>query len=146
MRGDSASVENVLEVGRLLRLEKLKAEWPGILQWMIEGCLAWQKEGLSAPQVVTDATMEYLASEDALGAWLDENCERDDRYFEKISDLYPNFVGWCKDAGEYACSKKAFSQKLSDRGFQKGSGRDKYGFLGIRLNRVAPMNRANDDA
>ena len=22
--------------------EKLKAEWPGVLQWMIEGCLEWQ--------------------------------------------------------------------------------------------------------
>ena len=29
--------------------EKLKAEWPGILQWAIEGCLAWQQGGLCAP-------------------------------------------------------------------------------------------------
>ena len=29
--------------------EKLKAEWPGILAWMIEGCLEWQKEGLRPP-------------------------------------------------------------------------------------------------
>ena len=26
--------------------EKLRKEWGGILQWMIEGCLAWQAEGL----------------------------------------------------------------------------------------------------
>jgi len=25
--------------------EKLKAEWPAILGWMVEGCLAWQREG-----------------------------------------------------------------------------------------------------
>ena len=25
--------------------EKLKAEWPGILAWMIEGCLDWQRHG-----------------------------------------------------------------------------------------------------
>ena len=33
-----------------------KAEWPGILQWMIEGCLAWQRDGLSPPAIVRDAT------------------------------------------------------------------------------------------
>ena len=22
--------------------EKLKAEWPGILKWMVEGCVQWQ--------------------------------------------------------------------------------------------------------
>ena len=29
--------------------EKLKAEWPGILRWMIEGCLDWQANGLVRP-------------------------------------------------------------------------------------------------
>lgn len=26
---------------------KLRAEWPGILRWMIDGCLAWQRNGLA---------------------------------------------------------------------------------------------------
>ena len=30
--------------------EKLKAEWPGILQWMIEGCLEWQRTGSPRPR------------------------------------------------------------------------------------------------
>jgi len=27
--------------------EKLEAELPGILAWAVEGCLAWQKEGMN---------------------------------------------------------------------------------------------------
>ena len=32
--------------------EKLKAEWPAILRWAIDGCLAWQREGLTPPASV----------------------------------------------------------------------------------------------
>jgi hypothetical protein len=48
--------------------EKLKAEWPAILQWMIDGCLDWQKQGLAPPQAVTAATDAYMEAQDAIGA------------------------------------------------------------------------------
>jgi putative DNA primase/helicase len=37
--------------------EQLKAEWPGILSWMLEGCLDWQRRGLCPPKAVLDATV-----------------------------------------------------------------------------------------
>ncbi len=43
--------------------EKLKAEWPGILAWAIEGCLEWQRIGLAPPPAVQAATASYLADE-----------------------------------------------------------------------------------
>ena len=55
---------------------KLKAEWPGILAWMIEGCLAWQRDGLAPPPAVLNATAEYLEAEDAIQRWIDDACER----------------------------------------------------------------------
>ena len=55
--------------------EKLKDEWPGILAWMIEGCLEWQSEGLQPPVAVIEATDAYLTAEDAMAAWLDEKCD-----------------------------------------------------------------------
>lgn len=44
--------------------DKLKAERPGILQWMIDGCLDWQERGLAPPEAVTKATDAYFAGED----------------------------------------------------------------------------------
>ena len=41
--------------------EKLKAEWPGILGWCIEGCLKWQEDGLRPPPAVLAATADYFA-------------------------------------------------------------------------------------
>ena len=43
---------------------KLKAEWPAILRWAIDGCLAWQREGLTPPASALAATKDYLDAED----------------------------------------------------------------------------------
>jgi putative DNA primase/helicase len=43
--------------------EKLRDEWPGILAWLIEGCLEWQTEGLRPPNAVLEATEAYLSAE-----------------------------------------------------------------------------------
>lgn len=53
-------------------VEKLKAEWPGILTWLINGCLEWQVDGLRPPQAVREATAAYLASEDDIATWIDQ--------------------------------------------------------------------------
>jgi putative DNA primase/helicase len=76
--------------------EKLKLELPGILAWMLEGCLDWQEQGLTAPQIVTEATAEYLQDEDALSAWIDECGERDPRGRELATDLFSSFSQWAK--------------------------------------------------
>lgn len=100
--------------------EKLKPEWGGILRWMIDGCLAWQRDGLRPPAIVRDATEAYLAAEDALAQWLEENCCRESGYAERSSVLFANWKSWADQAGEFAGSQKRFSQALEDRGFVKG--------------------------
>jgi phage/plasmid-associated DNA primase len=47
--------------------DKLQAERPAILHWMIEGCLEWQRTGLRPPARVQAATGEYFESANALG-------------------------------------------------------------------------------
>ena len=46
--------------------EKLKTELPGILAWMIAGCAEWLESRLAPPQIVTEATDQYLQAEDAI--------------------------------------------------------------------------------
>jgi putative DNA primase/helicase len=84
-----------------LELEtKLRAEWPGILRWMIEGCLAWQREGLKRPKVVVDATAEYFAAQDYFGRWLAECCILDSSLSAKPGTLLASFKRWCEANGE----------------------------------------------
>jgi putative DNA primase/helicase len=68
--------------------EKLKDEWPGILAWLIEGCLEWQAESLLPPKAVVEATDAYLTAEDAMAAWLDEKCEHDPNAWTSSTYLF----------------------------------------------------------
>lgn len=113
--------------------EKLKAEWPGILAWMIEGCLAWQREGLKPPPAVTAATAEYLESEDALTCWLEDKCERSPQSKQSSTDLFVSWKNWADAAGEPVGTQKRFSQKLEERGFEKVRDKHGRGFQGLRL-------------
>jgi len=113
--------------------ERLKAEWPGILAWMVQGCLDWQREGLSAPAVVKAATAEYLEAEDALATWIEEKCDRSPQGKETSTDLFLSWKNWADAAGEPSGTQRRFSQKLEDRGFEKVKDRAGRSFHGLRL-------------
>jgi putative DNA primase/helicase len=44
--------------------DTLAAEAPGILRWLVEGCLEWQDHGLAEPEAVIRDTLEYRSRED----------------------------------------------------------------------------------
>ena len=99
--------------------ERLKAEWPGILQWMIDGCLEWQEKGLCPPERVLEATREYLSAEDAIALWIDDRCHQGADFKAATSELYASFKTWSEEAGEYITSQKRFSQNLEAHGYQR---------------------------
>ncbi len=122
------------EAERVLDLpERLKAEYPAILTWMIEGCLAWQREGLGKPAAVETATRDYLSSEDTFGAWLEECVIADAESRCRSGAAYHAFRRWAEHAGEYVPSQKRFTQKLLDRGFQSRRTASERQFVGFRL-------------
>jgi putative DNA primase/helicase len=126
--------------------EKLKAEYPGILQWAITGCLMWQKEGLNAPAVVRDATTAYLASEDAIARWIEDRCLISPKYWSSSSALYGDFKDWCQQAGERERTQKAFAQALEDHGFARERTRSAKGFshIGLKTDTVPDVPRTPD--
>jgi putative DNA primase/helicase len=116
--------------------EKLKAEWPGILGWMIAGCLEWQRCGLNAPEAVRLATAEYLASEDALAAWIDEECERDANAWERSTVLFASWKTWAELHGGQAGDTKRFRDRLEGKdgiSHKREPGTGRKGYQGIRL-------------
>jgi putative DNA primase/helicase len=119
---------------------ELKEEASGILAWMIEGCLEWQRIGLCPPKVVTDATDSYLESQDVLGEWLEECLERDSYGFVSSRDLFNSWRPWADEREEYVGSETKFVGRLEDRGLRKGRNKDRTqrGFVGWRLRQPPP--------
>jgi putative DNA primase/helicase len=77
---------------------KLKAEWPAILRWAIDGCREWQRIGLAPPKIVTDATDEYFDDQDTIKQWLEDRTEDGGPYaFTATSQLFASWKSWCDE-------------------------------------------------
>lgn len=113
--------------------EKLKAEWPGILYWAVQGCLQWRRTGLAPPPVVREASAAYFAEEDLIGLWIEECCAVDKVYSQSSGEMYRSWKKWAEDAGEQPGSNKALSRSLEQLGFRLKHGRDGNFFSGIAL-------------
>jgi putative DNA primase/helicase len=113
--------------------DKLKAELPGILAWMIDGCVSWQQGGLKPPQIVTDATDAYLEAEDGVSAWLEECCQRDPNSFATNTNLFTSWSEWATKNGEYVGTTKKLSSTLESRKFEPFRKTSARGFLGLRI-------------
>ena len=121
--------------------EKLKAEWPAILAWAIEGALDWQENGLVRASVVADATNEYFTEQDSVRQWEAECCTTGGR---NISDttaaLFASWSAYAQANGEKPGTTKWFSQILHRHGYEPVAEtpghRKRRGFLGIAVKPV----------
>lgn len=127
--------ESIPEHQRIRDLpEKLRAEYPAILAWMVRGALLWREQGLGKPEAVKSATEAYLTAEDTLGAWLDECCERgSEDYRTRSSDAYASYHAYIEAAGEGAVSQKRFVQRLEARGLGRIKSSGVMYVVGLRL-------------
>jgi putative DNA primase/helicase len=121
--------------------EKLRAEAPGILTWLVKGCKLWQQHGLQDPPEVLEATGQYRSEQDTLGAFLSDRCLQGPTYQAKASVLYAAYKDWCEQSGERTLSKRKFCAALREKGFEGYTNNGPW-FRGIAL--AEPTDRNTD--
>ena len=113
--------------------QKLRGELPGILNWAVEGCARWQKNGLEMPEVVTVATEGYRDQEDELGEFIRERCDVGP-FRESKRMLHDEYRYWASGHGTMVPLKwKVFNKRMASR---RGIGDEKDGLMywtGIQL-------------
>ena len=102
--------------------QKLLNELPGILRWCVEGCLAWQKDGLGIPAEVKAATDDYRAEQDVIAAFLNDYCVLDPTAKTPIKTVYKVYTQWCEENGEKPLSQRELGAQLVERGCQRARG------------------------
>lgn len=107
---------------RILGLaETMRAEWPGILNWVVAGCLDWQAQGLAAPESVRAATDDYFVNQDTFADWLTEKCETGLTCWEVPTRLYRSWAAFAEAGRERPGRKAEFADRLAARGFKAGN-------------------------
>ena len=96
---------------------KLRDEWPGILRWMIEGCLDWQENGLTRPVCIEEATAAYFDDQDLLGEWISQCCVLGEGRKTTSAQLFSSWQTYALENFEEPGSIGGFSQALEKRGF-----------------------------
>jgi putative DNA primase/helicase len=124
--------------------EKLQAEYPGILAWLVRGCLEWQQQGLNPPAKVLEATNEYRSDEDLMQQFfveclITENVPETD--FILSTPLHQFFsVWWEKNINKKPYSQKAFGGRMKKKGYPSEkipAAGNLMGYRGLRINRAA---------
>lgn len=124
---------------------KLAEESSGILAWAVRGCLAWQRDGLTTPPEVRDATESYRRDLDTLGEYLADHCVVAKNASVLWSVLWVDYCQWCEDSGQKPWSQKRLSLKLQERGFarsksKEGRTRDKVLVSGLFIKSMPNIN------
>ena len=94
---------------------KIRSEAPGILAWMVRGCLAWQEKGLSPPETVKEATLKYREAEDILSQFVSERCVIGDQYQVKAGHLFKEYQKWSEEMGLPSISGTKFGTEMKRR-------------------------------
>lgn len=111
-------------------------EGPAVLAWMLDGARLFAEDGykLTPPQVVREATAEYVDQEDVIGTFLRERCTLEGNAECKPSEMFDAFAKWL-DANKlgWKGGSKGFKAALLTRGFEYVKRHGEPKVLGIRL-------------
>ncbi|MEI2299324.1 DNA primase family protein [Ensifer sp. MJa1] len=136
-------------------LAYFRPEYPGILNWLIEGVKIYLKEGLVIPDAVRSATQEYRDDMDRTSAFVARCVQKDESAPPlQAKDLYAAYCKFTEDEGGKPMNVTAFGRAMGKKFKKDTSGRVFY-YLGIRLRDVPephpktapepPMGRFSDD-
>lgn len=114
---------------------RLREEFEGILAWLVQGCLEWQRLGLQPPETVRVASQEYRRESDELASFLEQTTVHKKGLEVSLELLYQEYSRWSLTFGEKPKSGREFSKMLKERGFEQK--RTKRCFVWLHLGLVS---------
>jgi putative DNA primase/helicase len=113
---------------------KLLKEIPEILNWAMQGCKLWLKEGLESPETIENATQDYRNEMDLITTFIDQNCQEVPNWETSVGEVYNEYSEWAKRGNEYLMPLTRFGKEMSKR-FEKKRKSSGIVYVGLRLNK-----------
>lgn len=131
----------------------VREEGEGILAWIVEGYIEWQKDGLKEPEKVIEAVKEYRREQDVVTDFIEQCCKswlndlNRDQIKTKPADLYTAYTAWCKENGEKTVlTSRKFGNEMTAKGYElKPSNSVQYRH-GISLTHAATTTKPETEA
>jgi len=98
---------------------ELLNEAAGILNWLVDGCLNWQKNGFPKCDAIDNATNNYQQDEDRIGEFLQDAANMGPGKKVTASELYKAYRWFCRDAGDMPLNSRNFPKKMEEKGHVK---------------------------
>lgn len=117
--------------------EKLAAELPGILAWMVKGAKQWYQFGLPACEIIDQATEAYRVEQDPLSNFL-ESCivkSAETRHSTvRTNAVYERYNSWAAEEGiDKTMQPRTFGMAMKDRGYASRKSMGVMHYDGIEL-------------
>ena len=103
----------------LLR-ERITQERPGLLNWLVQGCIAWNRDGLQIPESCRAITNDFRQESDELADFIGETMTKDAELYCLKGEVYTAYKRWAEQGGLRPMTKRQLSTALQERGFESG--------------------------
>lgn len=94
----------------------IREESNGILNWIVQGALAWHAEGLNPPQAIRDALAQYQEDEDIVGQFVGECLDvvppLPGAVGRDVASIYQTYAGWARREGHPVNGQKWLTTRL----------------------------------
>lgn len=94
--------------------DKLLTEAPGILAWLVGGCVAWKAHRLGSCAAVDKATRAYRDESNTVVEWVALACTVARGASATHAELFGAFKVWCEREGEEPLGARAFGDRLEE--------------------------------
>ena len=96
---------------------ELKAEGSGILNWLIDGFIAFRDRGLDVPVKSDTLKADILSAADPVGEFISACCVADPENLILKRHFYGVFQAWCAETTAAEFSTRAINSIMPEKGF-----------------------------
>ena len=98
---------------------ELRAEGPGILNWLIDGYRDFKRQGIAMPEPMRRLKDQLLEAADPVGVFLSEMCEVVQKGRVSVTDFYAVYERWCEEEGRTLYQSKTVGDIMVEKGFER---------------------------